>query len=178
MSLAEYKKKRNFKKTKEPKPLRSVSDKKRIFVVQKHYATRLHYDFRLELNGTLKSWAVPKGLSKQTKDKRLAIQTEDHPLAYAKFEGTIPKGEYGAGKVVQWDIGEYYNTKINEKGKRVSLRKCFKEGYIEVYLSGKRFKGPYALIHFKEKNWLLIKMNEKKLKARYEKLGVKYHFGK
>ncbi|PCI96018.1 DNA ligase [Candidatus Aerophobetes bacterium] len=178
MSLTQYKKKRDFTKTKEPKAVKRTSTKKRLFVIQKHYATRLHFDFRLELNGVLKSWAVPKGLSKSTKDKRLAIQTEDHPIGYAKYEGTIPKGQYGAGKVIQWDIGEYFNTKIDDKGKEVSLRKCFKEGYIEIYLKGKRYKGPYALFHFKEKNWLLIKMNETKLKARYEKLGVKYPYAK
>ncbi|MCH9630650.1 MAG: Multifunctional non-homologous end joining protein LigD [Chlamydiia bacterium] len=178
MSLAEYKKKRDFTKTKEPRALKRASAKKRLFVIQKHYATRLHFDFRLEFNGVLKSWAVPKGLSKSTKDKRLAVQTEDHPMDYAKFEGTIPKGQYGAGKVLQWDIGEYYNTKIDDKGKEISFRKCIQDGYIEIYLKGRRYKGPYALVHFKEKNWLLIKMNEEKLKLRYEKVGVKYSFGK
>jgi DNA ligase D-like protein (predicted 3'-phosphoesterase) len=168
LSLLEYKKKRKISNTKEPLALRQSSKSKKLFVIQKHYAKSLHYDFRLEFNGVLKSWAIPKGLSKLTKDKRLAIQTEDHPLDYAKFEGTIPKGNYGAGKVVTWDIGTYTNVKRDEKGKEVSFRKCLKEGYVEVWLEGSRFKGGYALIHFKEKNWLAIKMNDKKLMARLQ----------
>lgn len=161
MSLSEYKKKRNFSKTKEPQPIKKNSKSAKIFVVQKHYASHLHYDFRLEVGGVLKSWAVPKGLSKSTKDKRLAIQTEDHPLDYATFEGEIPKGEYGAGRVITWDIGTYDNLK-----KKGSLKSGLKEGYIEIYLHGKRFQGGYALVHFKDKNWLIIKMSQKKLKER------------
>lgn len=173
MGLAEYKKKRNFKATSEPKALKKSSLTKRLFVIQKHYATHLHYDFRLELNGVLKSWAIPKGLSKSTADKRLGVQTEDHPLSYATFEGVIPEGHYGAGKVILWDEGEYVNLKKDDKGKEISLRKCFKEGHVEIWLFGKRFKGAYALIHFKEKNWLFIKMDEKKLKTKLERFGQK-----
>lgn len=166
MSLNEYKKKRDFSQTREPKPTKGRSKNKRLFVVQKHFASRLHYDFRLEFNGVLKSWAVPKGLSKQTKDKRLAIQTEDHPLDYAKFQGTIPKGQYGAGKVITWDIGNYDNLKKDEKGRVVSFKKCLKEGYIEIFLHGERYKGGYALVRFKDDNWLIIKMSDKKLKEK------------
>jgi DNA ligase D-like protein (predicted 3'-phosphoesterase) len=178
MTLTEYKKKRDFSKTKEPRAIKKNSKTRKLFVVQKHYATRLHYDFRLEFNGVLKSWAIPKGLSKLTKDKRLAVQTEDHPLEYAKFQGTIPKGEYGAGKVVTWDIGSYINVKRDDKGKEVSFRKCLKEGYVEIWLEGERFKGGYALIHFKGKNWLAIKMNDKKLEEKYPFLKEKSHASK
>lgn len=174
MSLSQYKRKRNLSKSKEPKAVRKSTKEGRIFVLQKHYAKTTHFDLRFELNGVLKSWAVPKGVSRSTKDKRLAIQTEDHPLDYAKFEGSIPKGHYGAGEVDLVDTGKYYNVKIDENGKLVSLRKCFKEGYLELYLSGRKIKGPYALFHFKEKNWFLVKMNEPKLKKKFKELGVLY----
>lgn len=114
------------------------------FCVQKHHATHLHYDFRLEHNGVLLSWAVPKGPSKDPKDKRLAIQVEDHPLDYVDFHGTIPKGEYGAGKVELWDIGTY--TPLE-----------FKKDHLSFELHGKKLKGVYDLIHTKENQWLLIK---------------------
>ncbi|MDH7563682.1 MAG: DNA polymerase ligase N-terminal domain-containing protein [Candidatus Bathyarchaeota archaeon] len=116
-----------------------------IFVIQKHYATHLHYDFRLEMDGVLKSWAVPKEPPKEAGVKRLAVQVEDHELEYASFEGTIPKGEYGAGKVEIWDKGTYtLRSRNSEK--------------IEFTLHGTKLQGDYALIKFKgDKNWLLIK---------------------
>lgn len=153
-ALESYQKRRNFKKTKEPKS-GGKKGKHPIFVIQKHHATHLHYDFRLEIRGSLKSWAIPKGPPKTTKEKRLAILTEDHPLSYAKFEGTIPEGEYGAGKVEIYDRGIYENLK------NYSMSSSFNKGVIEVLLSGKKLKGPYALVHFKDKNWLLIKMRKK-----------------
>ena len=148
--------KKNIQKKSEKK------EKKLLFVVQKHVAKTLHYDFRLQIGKTLKSWAIPKGPSLSTKDKRLAILTENHPLSYAQFEGEIPKGQYGAGKVLLWDKGNYKNIKKDKEGKILSMKSCFEKGQIEVELKGKKLKGPYALIHFKEKNWLLIKMKEKK----------------
>src|SRR5713101_567275 len=115
-SLTEYKKKRHFSKTPEPGPEKKRTKTGRLFVVQKHRATTLHYDFRLEVDGVLKSWAVPKGPPKTTKDRRLAVPTEDHPLSYINFEGTIPPGHYGAGKVEVWDTGTYENlTEIDGK---------------------------------------------------------------
>lgn len=129
-------------------------NKKSIFVIQKHEATHLHYDFRLEISGSLKSWAIPKGIPKTSKEKHLAILTEDHQLSYANFEGIIPKGEYGAGKVTIYDKGYYTNLKS------ASMAACFKKGEIEIFLKGKKIDGPYALVHMKEKNWLLIKVKK------------------
>jgi len=156
MSLSEYRKRRRFAKTPEPKGKKSPTGKHPIFVVQKHYARNLHYDLRIEMRGTLKSWAVPKGPPKKIGGKHLAVLTENHPLEYAKFEGIIPEGNYGAGKVEIWDSGTIENLKTE------SLSKCFKDGVIEFRADGKRLKGTYALVHFKEKNWLLIKIRQKK----------------
>jgi bifunctional non-homologous end joining protein LigD len=110
--LEEYKKKRDFAKTTEPAP--QLESEQAIYVVQKHNARRVHFDFRLEHDGVLKSWAVPKGLSDDPQDKRLAIKTEDHPVAYAAFSGVIPKGEYGAGTVEIWDKGKFVNITIKD----------------------------------------------------------------
>lgn len=160
MAKKKYTEKRNFSKTPEPKSGGKRGTQK-LFVIQKHHAKRLHYDLRLQHGKTLKSWAVPKGIPKTTKEKHLAIQVEDHPIAYAEFEGTIPQGEYGAGKVEIWDKGSYSNIKKDSKEKVVPFSKCLEMGQIEIYFSGKRLKGPFALVHFKEDNWLLIKMKEK-----------------
>jgi DNA ligase D-like protein (predicted 3'-phosphoesterase) len=134
--------------------------KKPCFVIQKHAATTLHYDFRLEIGGVLKSWAIPKCPSKNPSDKRLAVPTEDHAMEYKDFEGEIPEGLYGAGKVTIWDKGTYEN--IREK---VSMQKAYQEGKIEICLHGKKLTGNYALIRMqrswqkdKEKPWLIIKM--------------------
>ncbi len=152
-NLTTYNKKRDFNKTNEPKGEKKKSQKKLRFVVQHHLARKDHYDLRLEWNGVLKSWAVPKGPSYKTKDKRLAIMVEDHPLEYRKFEGTIPKGEYGGGTVMIFDEG-YYEP-VND------IKKALKEGSIKFELKGKRLKGLWTLVHFKEDNWLLIKEKDK-----------------
>lgn len=147
--LEEYEKKRHFNKTPEPSAFdsRKCSDKP-IFVVQRHDARNLHYDFRLELDGVLKSWAVPKEPPKEAGIRRLAIETEDHPLGYADFEGEIPEGEYGAGTVEIWDKGTFELLKREEKE-------------IVVLLEGDKLKGTYVLIRTKygkgEKGWLFFK---------------------
>lgn len=153
-SLKPYQKKRDFTKSPEPKG-GGKGSKEPIFVVQRHNARTLHYDFRLEINGVLKSWAVPKGVPKKVGEKRLAVLTENHPLAYANFEGRIPEGEYGAGTVKISEKGVFENM----KSKKMST--CFREGRIEVWLKGRKFDAPFALVHFKEKNWLLIRLRKK-----------------
>lgn len=161
MGLKEYKDKRNFNETEEPKGGKSKSDEL-IFVVQKHAASRLHYDFRLEINGVLKSWAIPKGPSMNPPVKRLAMAVEDHPFDYKDFEGEIPEGNYGAGNVIVWDTGTYEplenagSKKANEK----VLEKELESGSMKFVLHGKKLKGEFALVHTKgmgENSWLLIK---------------------
>lgn len=158
--LQTYRKKRDFRRTPEPTGKIKKKNKKTIFVVQEHSATRDHWDFRLEIGNVLKSWAIPKGMPVAVAEKHLAVETEDHPLEYAKFQGKIPKGEYGAGKVKIWDTGSYRNIR------GISMKKSHADGQIEVFLNGKILKGRYALIQTKfnnnPKNWLLIKMREDK----------------
>jgi bifunctional non-homologous end joining protein LigD len=135
--------------------IRGISSKKSSFVIQKHYASHLHYDFRLEINGVLKSWAIPKNPLIKIGEKRLAIETEDHPLDYARFSGVIPKGNYGAGKVEIWDKGIFENLKNED------ISKSYKRGRIEIRLKGKRLNGNYALIRFKSRTNLTKKDNSK-----------------
>jgi DNA ligase D-like protein (predicted 3'-phosphoesterase) len=168
-SLKNYQKKRNFTKTPEPSgvKIKKKKTKKPIFVIQKHAASHLHYDLRLEIEDVLVSWAVPKGPSTNPKEKRLAMRTEDHPIDYANFEGVIPEGQYGAGTVMVWDYGTYKN--IKKKGdKLVPMEQCLKNGQIEVWLYGKKLQGGYVLHLFKkdEDAWLLIKMKDDKADAR------------
>ncbi len=151
MGLKEYKQKRNFKKTQEPTGnVKRAKTKKKIFVVHFHRASHNHHDLRLELKGVLKSWAVPKGPPKGN-EKKLAVQTEDHPLAYATFQGTIPKGQYGAGKVEIWDSGFY------------ELFDVTNQKYV-INIHGKKLKGAYVLIKLKkddqDKNWIFFKKKE------------------
>ena len=166
-SLKTYRKKRNFKRTPEPsgEPARRRS-KLPVFVIQKHDATRLHYDFRIEAGGVLKSWAVPKGPSTNPKDKRLAMPTEDHPMEYRNFEGFIPEGGYGAGPVIVWDNGTYRN--ISEKnGREIPIEDALKQGRAKIWLEGQKLKGGYALtqIGSSPARWLLIKMNDSEANA-------------
>lgn len=163
MSLTKYNQKRNFTDTPEPSGKMAKAGKELTFVVQRHEASHLHYDFRLEANGVLLSWAVPKGPSLYPKDKRLAVHVEDHPKEYAGFQGDIPKGNYGAGHVDVWDNGTYHG--VDEDGNRISekeLLKRYEEGHLKIQMQGQRLKGLFKLIRLKkeEKNWLLIKADD------------------
>lgn len=162
--LQPYAKKRDFDTTPEPKPKVKKSKEENIFVIQQHHASHMHYDLRLEIDGVLKSWAVPKGPSTDPNEKRLAAETEDHPLDYATFEGIIPKG-YGAGTVIVWDTGMYANI-TEKKGKPVPIEQAYKSGHIKFELYGEKLQGAYALTRFKERNWLLIKMDDDYADAR------------
>ncbi len=156
MALNEYKKKRNLKESPEPEAVLKTSGES-IFVVQKHLASHLHYDFRIESNSVLKSWAIPKGPSLNPKVKRLAIETEDHPLDYASFEGIIPVNNYGAGKVMVWDRGTYKN-RSQKDNKPISMEDAFKKGHITMLLNGEKLKGEFSLIKMRNKGqWLLVK---------------------
>jgi bifunctional non-homologous end joining protein LigD len=147
-ALGEYRAKRHFERTTEPAAEVKTETEQKVFVVQEHHARRLHYDFRLEHEGVLKSWAVPKGIPQAPNEKRLAVQTEDHPLGYAKFAGEIPKGEYGAGEVIIWDKGTF-DVKV------------WSEKMVEVILKGDKLQGRYVLVPLKssddKKNWLMLK---------------------
>jgi bifunctional non-homologous end joining protein LigD len=182
--LADYRAKRHFERTAEPSgseaagpaaeggpaadPNAADAPPRRVFVVQKHDASRLHYDFRLELNGVLKSWAVPKGPSLDPADKRLAVMVEDHPLEYAAFEGGIPKGEYGGGTVMVWDTGWWEPDETwGKEGKGaqkaeppLSPEEALAKGELKLVIHGKKLGGSWALVKTKwrgENNWLLIK---------------------
>jgi DNA ligase D-like protein (predicted 3'-phosphoesterase) len=166
--LKEYKDKRDFDKTVEPKEDSSSKKRKNIFVIQKHDASNLHYDFRIEIDGVLKSWSVPKGPSTDKNEKRLALLTEDHPLEYADFEGVIPEDEYGGGSVIVWDYGKYEN--LRKEKEDLSIADSFDEGKIEINLKGKKLKGGYVLINTSgdsdNKRWLLKKMDDDEADAR------------
>src|SRR4029453_9490320 len=152
MGLAEYKKKRRFNKTPEPGPEEKTSELGNIFVVQKHRATQLHYDFRLEADGVLKSWAVPKGPSMDPAVKRLAMQVEDHPVDYADFEGVIPEGEYGGGTVMVWDYGTY-------EPETDDVSAALRKGELKFTLDGQKLKGSWVLVRTRDRQGLLIKQD-------------------
>ncbi|WP_241258571.1 DNA polymerase ligase N-terminal domain-containing protein [Flavobacterium sp. Sr18] len=164
MSLTEYNQKRNFNSTVEPEGEIKKSTSELIFVVQKHAASHLHYDFRLEMDGVLKSWAVPKGPSMNPADKRLAIMVEDHPYTYKDFEGTIPEGNYGAGTVIVWDNGTYTLADYKNAGDlETKLKSDLQKGHLSFILNGKKLKGEFALVKLKtkqENTWLLIKSKD------------------
>ena len=164
MALEAYGDKRDSATTPTPLPRRAAKEKRRrarsIFVVHEHHARRLHYDFRLEVEGVLKSWAVPKGPSMDPAHKRLAVQVEDHALAYATFTGTIPEGQYGAGTVTIWDQGTYDNLRTDQ-----TVMEGIAAGRLEFALDGKQLQGRFGLIRMRGKgrghaHWLLMKMHE------------------
>lgn len=165
MSLSKYNKKRNFDETEEPEGKTHKSAKGTLkFVVQKHAASSLHYDFRLEMDGVLKSWAIPKGPSMSPKDKRLAVMVEDHPYSYRNFEGTIAEGNYGAGTVMVWDKGTYHSpeAKTRKKDEEILLKEL-EEGSLHFILEGQKLKGEFSLFKFKkggENSWLLVKKDD------------------
>src|SRR6478752_8196778 len=157
MSLREYKRKRDFSVTAEPGPEERKDAKGNRFVVQKHDASRLHYDFRLEMGGVLASWAVPKGFPVTRGERHLAVHVEDHPVDYAEFEGIIPKGQYGGGTVMVWDLGTYEML----GGEPLQ---AVKDGKLHLQLHGQKLKGEWTLVqshmHGDEKNWFLIKTGD------------------
>jgi DNA ligase D-like protein (predicted 3'-phosphoesterase) len=164
MPSKKHNQKSNFSATSEPQETINPTSKELIFVVQKHAASHLHYDFRLEMDGVLKSWAIPKGPSMNPEEKRLAIMVEDHPYSYKDFEGTIPEGNYGAGAVIVWDNGTYiladeqYNDNIE-----TILKSDLQKGHLSFILKGKKLKGEFALVKLKtkkENTWLLIKKRD------------------
>ncbi|MFO7725496.1 MAG: DNA polymerase ligase N-terminal domain-containing protein, partial [Oceanipulchritudo sp.] len=159
-----YRKKRNDAKSPEPVGKEGGNDPGRIFVIQKHDASQLHYDFRLRTGDVLASWAVPKGPSTAANDKRLAIRTEDHPLEYADFEGVIPEGEYGAGTVMIWDKGTY--EPLGDKDPQQALE----GGSFKFRLNGHKLSGGYAIVRTrrdgKEEQWMLFKLDDREADAR------------
>jgi bifunctional non-homologous end joining protein LigD len=169
MSLIAYRRKRNFRKTAEPAPEAPVPASGRArFVIQKHAATRLHYDLRLEMGRAFKSWAVPKGLPYAKGEKRLAVQVEDHPLAYGDFEGTIPKGQYGGGTVMLWDRGNF--SPLSK-----TPAKDLKGGKLHFLLEGAKLRGEWYLVRLREGDqWLVIKGGEdmKPVTAKKDDLSV------
>ncbi|HMD18013.1 MAG TPA: non-homologous end-joining DNA ligase [Terriglobales bacterium] len=185
MSLDEYKRKRRFEETPEPPPKVEKQSRHR-FVVQRHAATRLHYDFRLETEGVLKSWAVPKGPSLDPADKRLAMQVEDHPVSYFDFEGTIPQGNYGGGTVMVWDAGTWEPLSpvpVNGEylpGTEKEAAAMLAKGDLKFRLKGKRLNGDFALVHIKGRagskgnEWLLIKKKDSHVVAGFDIEGDKY----
>lgn len=163
--LAEYRQKRDFKATPEPEKGGKTGSEP-IFVVQKHDASSLHYDLRLEIDGALKSWAVPKGPSLDPTQKRLAMETEDHPISYAEFEGVIPEEEYGGGTVIVWDRGTYEHTTGEDNP--VSFKEAYEQGEIKFRLRGDKLQGEFVLVKTKQQpnSWLLIKHRDEYADAR------------
>lgn len=167
--LADYRRKRDLDNTPEPAGAGHDPDRQPIFVVQHHRSSTEHYDVRLEVDGVLASWSVPKGPSTDPSEKRLAVRTEDHPLDYADFEGTIPEQEYGGGAVAVWDIGPYRNLTV-EDGRQVPVGKALEDGHVKVWLEGKKLQGGYAFVHARlggeDDNWLLVKEDDDAADAR------------
>ncbi|MEU2390817.1 DNA polymerase ligase N-terminal domain-containing protein [Streptomyces sp. NPDC007369] len=170
-ALAEYRRRRDFSRTREPKGGRAAAgrDGAPSFVVQIHDATAMHFDFRLEVDGVLKSWAVPKGPSADPHDKRLAMPTEDHPLEYRGFEGVIAPGEYGAGTVIVWDEGTYRNLTADRAGREVPFAEALERGHASFRLDGRKLHGGYSLTRIRgggeREAWLLVKHADGRARA-------------
>lgn len=171
MALKDYQAKRKFNETSEPEGKTKKSKSKLIFVIQRHAASRLHYDFRLEMEGVLKSWAVPKGPSLNPKDKRLAMMVEDHPYDYKDFEGNIPEGNYGAGQVEIWDSGTYEPIGETKLSDEKEMLQQLKDGSLKFILNGKKLQGEFALVKMKnaeDNAWLLIKHKDEFAQTSYD----------
>jgi DNA ligase D-like protein (predicted 3'-phosphoesterase) len=171
--LSDYRHRRDLRTSPEPSGRHgseSSADDHPRFVIQQHDASTLHWDFRIEAGGVLKSWALPKGPSTDPRDKRLAVATEDHPVDYADFEGVIPEGDYGAGAVIVWDTGRYDNITTDDDGEPVSIEDALHQGKAEIWLEGDKLRGGYALVHARlggdDDNWLLVKMKDEGADAR------------
>ena len=168
--LDEYRDKRDFDASPEPPGGERDPGDRPLFVVQEHDASSLHWDFRLEADGVLKSWAVPKGPSTDPDDQRLAVRTEDHPLDYVDFEGRIPEDEYGAGEVIVWDIGPYRNLTETDDGDEKPVATAVDQGHVEVWLEGEKLQGGWRLVHARvggdDDNWLLQKLDDEGADAR------------
>ena len=165
MVLEEYRRKRKFDETPEPEGKPGRGGELPVFIVQKHLSSHLHYDFRLEVSGALKSWAIPKGLSLNPKDRHLAVMVEDHPLDYRDFEGVIPEGNYGAGTVMLWDRGTYHVPMSSDKRDiEEKINSGIVGGHITFILNGQKLNGEFALIRLKKSKednaWLLVKKND------------------
>ncbi|WP_222165481.1 DNA polymerase ligase N-terminal domain-containing protein [Edaphocola aurantiacus] len=170
-TLKDYNEKRKFDETTEPEGRSKSSKGKLIFVIQRHAASRLHYDFRLEMDGVLKSWAIPKGPSLDPADKRLAMMVEDHPYDYKDFEGNIPEGNYGAGQVEVWDHGTYEPLEESKLDDEKQLLKELHSGSLKFILKGRKLKGEFALVKMKqaeENAWLLIKHHDRYAESPYD----------
>ncbi len=168
-ALARYKGKRDFTRTAEPSvdagARSGKSGEQPVFVVQIHDARRMHFDFRLEVDGVLKSWAVPRGPSTDPHDKRLATPTEDHPLAYRDFEGVIPHGEYGGGTVIVWDEGTFRNLTTDRAGNEIPMADAIERGHASFWLEGRKLHGGYSLTRMRpddrgRADWLLVKRSD------------------
>lgn len=168
--LDEYRRRRDLDATPEPPGGRPEPGERPIFVIQEHAASTRHFDLRLETQGILASWAVPKDPSTDPDDQRLAVRTEDHPLEYADFEGHIPAGQYGAGAVIVWDIGPYQSLTQDDEGDPRPVAEAIEAGHVEVWLEGEKVRGGYALTHARlggdDDNWLLRKLADEGSDAR------------
>lgn len=159
--LEDYREKRDFDSSPEPSGGSGESDAR--FVIQRHDASSLHYDFRIAAGGVLKSWAIPKGPSTDPAERRLAVRTEDHPIDYLDFEGVIPEDQYGARTVVVWDTGEYENRTTGDGGEPVAVEDAVESGHLSVWLDGQKISGGYALTRTNyrgRENWMLVKMDD------------------
>jgi DNA ligase D-like protein (predicted 3'-phosphoesterase) len=166
--LEEYEAKRDFNETTEPSPDdgSGAGDQATRFVIHEHDASSQHYDLRLEAGGVLKCWAVPKGPSTDPSERRLAVPTEDHPIEYLDFEGTIPEGEYGGGATLVWDTGDYRNDTVDDDGDEIPVPEAIERGHVVVCLEGEKLTGGYALTRTGEDGWILVKMHDGEADAR------------